>query len=64
MAPYRGIVYVCFNAFKMDKELHAKIEEFKSCRVDKPQLEIIEHYKEGGRTVQDALDNVLGRWKM
>tara|TARA_B110000858_G_C17570104_1_gene366455 strand:- start:368 stop:514 length:147 start_codon:yes stop_codon:yes gene_type:complete len=48
----------------MDKELQAKIEEFKSCRVDKPQLEIIEHYKEGLRAVQDALDTVLERWKM
>ena len=64
MILYQGLVSVCSNAFKMDKELQAKIEEFKSCRVDKPQLEIIEHYKEGLRAVQDALDTVLERWKM
>ena len=48
----------------MDKELHAKIEEFKSYRIDKPPLEIIEHYKEELRAMQDALDIISGRWKM
>lgn len=48
----------------MDKELQAKIEEFKSYRVDKPSLEIIEHYKDELRAMQDALDIISGRWKM
>tara|TARA_B100000902_G_scaffold379012_1_gene412894 strand:- start:164 stop:589 length:426 start_codon:yes stop_codon:yes gene_type:complete len=48
----------------MNKELQAKIEEFKSCRIDKPTLEIIEHYKEELRAMQDALDIISGRWKM
>ena len=48
----------------MDKELQAKIEEFKSHRIDKPPLEIIEHYKEELRAMQDALDIISGRWKM
>ena len=48
----------------MDKELQAKIEEFKSYRIDKPPLEIIEHYKEELRAMQDALDIISGRWKM
>ncbi|MDG1036752.1 MAG: helix-turn-helix domain-containing protein [Crocinitomicaceae bacterium] len=48
----------------MNKELQAKIEEFKSCRIDKPPLEIIEHYKEELRAMQDALDIISGRWKM
>ena len=48
----------------MNKELQAKIEEFKSYRIDKPPLEIIEHYKEELRAMQDALDIISGRWKM
>ena len=48
----------------MDKELQAKIEEFKSYRIDKPPLEIIEHYKEELRAMQDALDIISGRWKI
>ena len=48
----------------MDKELQAKIEEFKSYRVDKPPLEIIEHYKKELQAMQDALDIISGRWKM
>ena len=48
----------------MDKELQAKIEEFKSYRVDNPSLEIIEHYKDELRAMQDALDIISGRWKM
>ena len=48
----------------MDKELQAKIEEFKRYRIDKPPLEIIEHYKEELRAMQDALDIISGRWKM
>ena len=48
----------------MDKELQAKIEEFKSYRIDKPPLEIIEHYKEELRAMQDALEIISGRWKM
>ena len=48
----------------MNKELQAKIEEFKSYRIDKPPLEIIEHYKEELRAMQDALEIISGRWKM
>jgi len=48
----------------MNKELQAKIEEFKSYRIDKPPLEIIEHYKKELRSMQDALDIISGRWKM
>ncbi len=48
----------------MNKELQAKIEEFKSYRIDKPTLEIIEHYKKELRSMQDALDIISGRWKM
>ena len=48
----------------MDKELQSKIEEFKSYRVDKPPLEIFEHYKDELRAIQDALDIISGRWKM
>lgn len=48
----------------MNKELQAKIEEFKSYRIDKHPLEIIEHYKEELRAMQDALDIISGRWKM
>ena len=48
----------------MDKELQSKIEEFKSYRVDKPPLEIFEHYKDEIRDMQDALDIISGRWKM
>jgi len=48
----------------MDKELQSKIEEFKSYQVDKPPLEIFEHYKDELRAMQDALDIISGRWKM
>ena len=48
----------------MDKELQSKIEEFNSYRVDKPPLEIFEHYKDELRAMQDALDIISGRWKM
>jgi DNA-binding HxlR family transcriptional regulator len=48
----------------VDKELQAKIEEFKSYRIDKPPLEIIEHYKKELQAIQDALDIISGRWKM
>ena len=48
----------------MDKELQSKIEEFKSYRVNKPPLEIFEHYKDELRAMQDALDIISGRWKM
>ena len=41
-----------------------KIEGFKSYRIDKPPLEIIEHYKEKLGAMQDALDIISGRWKM
>ena len=61
---YRFVTHTDKASLIITKELQAKIEEFKSCRVDKPQLEIIEHYKEGLRAVQDALDTVLERWKM
>lgn len=48
----------------MDKELQAKIKEFKSYRLNKPPLEIIEHFKKDLQAIQDALDVVSGRWKM
>ena len=48
----------------MDKELQAKIEEFKSYQVDKSPLEIFEYYKDELRAMQDALDIISGRWKM
>ena len=48
----------------MDKELQAKIEEFKSYRIDKPPLEIIKHYKKELQAMQDALDIISGKWKM
>ena len=48
----------------MDKELQAKIEEFKSYRIDKPPLEIIEHYKKQLQAIQDAMEIIQGRWKM
>ena len=48
----------------MDKELQEKIEEFKSYRIDKPPLEIIEHYQKELQAIQDALDIIAGRWKI
>lgn len=48
----------------MDKELKQKIEEFKSYRIDKPPLEIIEHYRKELQAIQDTLEIVSGRWKM
>lgn len=48
----------------MDKALQEKIEEFKSYRIDKPPLEIIEHYQKELQAIQDALDIIAGRWKM
>ena len=49
---------------EMDKALKDKIEEFKSYRIDKPPLEIIEHYKNELQAIQDAMEIVQGRWKM
>jgi DNA-binding HxlR family transcriptional regulator len=48
----------------MDKALKDKIEEFKSYRIDKPPLEIIEHYKKELQAIQDAMEIIQGRWKM
>lgn len=48
----------------MDKELKEKITEFKSYRIDKPPLEIIEHYKKELQAIQDTLEIISGRWKM
>ena len=48
----------------MDKELQAQIEEFKSYRIDKPPLEIIEHYRKDLQAIQNTLDIAAGRWKM
>ncbi len=48
----------------MNKELKEKIAEFKSYRIDKPPLEIIEHYKNELQAIQDTLEIVSGRWKM
>ena len=49
---------------EMDKELQAQIEEFKSYRIDKSPLEIIEHYRKDLQAIQDTLDIAAGRWKM
>lgn len=48
----------------LDKALKDKIEAFKSHRIDKPPLEIIEHYKKDLQAIQDTLDIAAGRWKM
>lgn len=48
----------------MDKALKEKIEEFKSYRIDKPPLEIIEHYRKELQAIQDTMEIVQGRWKM
>lgn len=48
----------------MDKALKDKIEEFKSYRIDKPPLEIIEHYQKELQGIQDTLEIISGRWKM
>jgi DNA-binding HxlR family transcriptional regulator len=48
----------------MDKVLKDKIEEFKSYRIDKSPLEIIEHYRKDLQAIQDAMEIVQGRWKM
>ena len=49
---------------EMDKALKDKIEEFKSYRIDKPPLEIIEHYRKELQAIQDTMEIVQGRWKM
>ncbi len=48
----------------MDKELRKKIEEFKAYRINKPPLEIVEHYKKELLAIQDTLEIISGRWKM
>ena len=48
----------------MDKALRDKIEEFKSYRIDKSPLEIIEHYRKDLQAIQDTMEIVQGRWKM
>jgi len=48
----------------MDKALKEKIAEFKSYRIDKPPLEIIEHYGKELQAIQDTLEIISGRWKM
>lgn len=49
---------------QMDKALKDKIDEFKSYRIDKPPLEIIEHYRKELQAIQDTMEIVQGRWKM
>lgn len=48
----------------MDKSLKERIEDFKSYRIDKPPLEIIEHYKRDLLAIQDSMEIIQGRWKM
>ena len=48
----------------MEKALKDKIEEFKSYRIDKPPLEVIEHYRKDLQAIQDAMEIVQGRWKI
>jgi len=48
----------------MDKSLKKRIEDFKSYRIDKPPLEIIEHYKRDLLAIQDSMEIIQGRWKM
>lgn len=48
----------------MDKNLKEKIAVFKSYRINKPPLEIVEHYKKELQAIQDTLEIVSGRWKM
>lgn len=48
----------------MDKTLKDKIEEFKSYRINKPPLEIIEYYRKDLQAIQDAMEIVQGRWKI
>ncbi|MGB1267970.1 MAG: winged helix-turn-helix transcriptional regulator [Schleiferiaceae bacterium] len=48
----------------MDKALKERIEEFKSHRVEKPPLEIIEHFKSDLQAIQDSMEIIQGRWKM
>lgn len=48
----------------MDKALKERIEEFKSYRVEKPPLEIIEHFKSDLQAIQDSMEIIQGRWKM
>ncbi len=48
----------------MDKILKDKIKEFKSYRIDKSPLEIIEYYRKDLQAIQDTMEIVQGRWKM
>ena len=48
----------------MDTSLKERIEEFKSYRIEKPPLEIIEHYKRNLQAIQDSMEIIQGRWKM
>ena len=48
----------------MDKSLKERIEDFKSYRIDKPPLEIIEHYKRDLQAIQDSMEIIQGRWKI
>ena len=48
----------------MDKSLKERIEDFKSYMIDKPPLEIIEHYKRDLLAIQDSMEIIQGRWKM
>jgi DNA-binding HxlR family transcriptional regulator len=57
-------VYLYKKQIEMDKELKEKIEAFKSYRIDKSPLEIIEHYKKDLQAIQDAMEIVQGRWKL
>ena len=48
----------------MNKAIKERIEEFKSYRIEKPPLEIIEHYKKDLQAIQDSVEIIQGRWKM
>ena len=48
----------------MDTSLKERIEEFKSYRIEKPPLEIIEYYKRNLQAIQDSMEIIQGRWKM
>ena len=48
----------------MNDKLKEQVDSFKKHRIDKPPLEIIEHYKKELQAIQDTLEIVSGRWKM
>ncbi|MCH2229499.1 MAG: helix-turn-helix transcriptional regulator [Crocinitomicaceae bacterium] len=48
----------------MDKVLKDQIEAFKRYRINKPPLEIIDHYRKELQAIQDTMQIIQGRWKM